>query len=203
MSEETEGGSTGSGKPESGFSDHLEEQLLGAIWCPNPRTEEMTARYVKAAIDRLNDIRPEGAVEGMLAVQMIATHDAAMNCFTRAMDATATFEGREMNLKHATKLMAIYERQLANLDKRRGRGQQSVTVKYVHVAEGGQAIVGNVAHGERGKAPEKAAPQALAAPNELPMEIPVPTARPAPVEASPPERHETGPEKPSGKRRPR
>ena len=57
-----------------------------------------------------------------------------------------TLDGRDLNLKNATKLMSLYERQVAALDKHHGRGQQKVTVKYVHVSEGGQAIVGNVAH---------------------------------------------------------
>jgi len=57
-----------------------------------------------------------------------------------------TLEGREANLKHATKLLAIYEKQLAALDKHRGKGQQKVTVEHVQVQAGGQAIVGTVEH---------------------------------------------------------
>jgi hypothetical protein len=52
-----------------------------------------------------------------------------------------------MNLKHAAKLMALYTQQLAALDKHRGKGQQKVTVEHVHVAPGGQAIVGTVESG--------------------------------------------------------
>ena len=69
-----------------------------------------------------------------------------MECLRRSVLGDQTLDGRDLNLKNATKLMSLYERQVAALDKHRGRGQQKVTVKYVHVSEGGQAIVGNVAH---------------------------------------------------------
>ncbi|KHA53892.1 hypothetical protein Z947_4213 [Sulfitobacter geojensis] len=58
-----------------------------------------------------------------------------------------------MALKHAEKLMALYAKQLATLDKHHGKGQQKVTVEHVHVEAGGQAIVGNVETGQRGKKP--------------------------------------------------
>jgi hypothetical protein len=51
---------------------------------------------------------------------------------------------RDQNLKHAAKLMSLYERQLAALDKRRGGGRQKITVEHVNVHAGGQAIVGDV-----------------------------------------------------------
>ncbi len=69
---------------------------------------------------------------------------------------------RDMNLKHAAKLSPSMSASSPHLDKQRGRGQQNVIVKYVHVAEGGQAIVGNVSHGGRPEsAGEPATPQAL------------------------------------------
>jgi anaerobic selenocysteine-containing dehydrogenase len=63
----------------------------------------------------------------MLAVQLIASHTAAMESYRRAMLAEQTFEGRQAALSQAG-----------------GKGQQKVTVEHVHVHAGGQAIVGNV-----------------------------------------------------------
>jgi hypothetical protein len=100
-------------------------------------------------------------VEGMLAPQMIATHQAAMECLRRSALQEQTSEGRDLNLKNATRLMSLYERQMAALDKHRGRGQQNVTVKHVHVAEGGQAIVGNVAHADKAMTADAGTPPAL------------------------------------------
>ena len=112
------------------------------------------------AITRLTGIKPQRPVETMLAMQMIATHEAAMECLRRAMLADQTVEGRDLNLKHATRLMSVYERQVAALDKHRGKGQQNVTVKHVHVAEGGQAIVGNVTRNGGGDAKSPSAARA-------------------------------------------
>lgn len=44
--------------------------------------DEATERY-NAAIAALQDIAPKGALEGMLATQLIATHMATMDCYAR------------------------------------------------------------------------------------------------------------------------
>ena len=108
----------------------------------------------------------------MLAVQMVGAHEAAMECLRRAMLGNQSPEGRDLNLKHAAKLMGIYERQVAALDKHRGRGQQNVTVKYVHVAEGGQAIVGNVTGSRAAELAKAETPPTLQAPSEVPLVVP-------------------------------
>ena len=81
----------------------------------------------------------------MLAVQMIATHTAALAALQKAR----TAEYRESlnswgNL--ATKLLRTYTAQLETLAKYRRRGSQTVRVEHVNVAPGGQAIVGPVTH---------------------------------------------------------
>ena len=92
----------------------------------------------------------------MLAAQILSTHNAAMESLRRAMMESQTYEGRDQNLKHATKLMGLCERQLAALDKHRGKGRQKITVEHVNVHAGGQAIVGNV--DGSAPSPSKAAP---------------------------------------------
>ena len=89
-------------------------------------------------------LKPQDGVEGMLAIQMVGTHDAALECLRRAALPGQSFEGRDVNLKHAHKLMSLYTQQLTTLNKHRGKGQQKVTVEHVNVEPGGQAIVGNV-----------------------------------------------------------
>ena len=126
---------------------------------------------VLSAVNRMKDIKASGPIESMLAVQIVATHDAAMECLRRAMLEDQSPQGRDLNLKHATKLMGLFERQLAALDKHRGGGQQNVTVKYVHVAEGGQAIVGNVTRNGAADIPKARTPPALHASSEMPLEV--------------------------------
>ena len=78
-----------------------------------------------------------------------------------------TFEGREQNLKHAGKLLAIYSRQIEVLDKHRGKGQQKMTVEHIHVAAGGQAMVGQFASGKTAGARKTGAkPGIKAIPND-------------------------------------
>ena len=112
----------------------------------NASEEDMTAKIARA-IELYEDLKPADGLEGMLAIQMVGTHEAATECLRRAALQGQTSEGRDLALKHATKLMALYLKQVAALDKHRGKGQQKVTVEHVHVAAGGQAIVGNVEAG--------------------------------------------------------
>lgn len=78
----------------------------------------------------------------MMAAQLIAAHNAAMECYRRAMHSEQTFEGRRENLAQANKLSHTYATLLEALNRHRGKGQQKVTVKHVH--SGGQAVVGVV-----------------------------------------------------------
>lgn len=128
---------------------HLVRQVLSSVWFAEGKPKEEADRLTTAVLARMVELAPADPAEGMLVAQMIGAHEAAMECLRRAMLTGQTFAGRDQNLKHATKLMSLYERQLAALDKRRGRGQQKVTVEHVHVAAGGQAIVGSVTTGGR------------------------------------------------------
>jgi hypothetical protein len=80
----------------------------------------------------------------MMAAQLIAAHNAAMEGYRRAMHSEQTFEGRRENLAQANKLSHTYATLLEALNRHRGKGQQKVTVEHVHVHSGGQAVVGVV-----------------------------------------------------------
>ena len=78
----------------------------------------------------------------MIAAQLLAAHNAAMECYRRAMIGEQTFDGRRENLSQANKLSRTYAVLLDALNRHRGKGQQKVTVEHVHVHSGGQAVVG-------------------------------------------------------------
>jgi hypothetical protein len=83
------------------------------------------------------------------AIQLIACHTVAMECYRRAMN--SQLPARDYHLNQANKLSRTYATLLESLNKHRGKGQQKVTVEHVHVHQGGQAIVGHVEHkGEGG-----------------------------------------------------
>lgn len=119
----------------------LLDQALSAAW---PKKGGNQDDAIVAILSSLEAIAPADGVEGMRAAQMVATHEAAMDCLRRAMHPEQAFEARNANLKHAAKLLRIYARQMEALDKHRNRGQQKITVEHVTVHAGGQAIVGDV-----------------------------------------------------------
>ena len=100
-----------------------------------------------AASGFLSGISPRDEVEAMLAVHMFTVHNALILCADRAAHEGIDLDGRQRYLDQTNKLARTYTAQVEALSRYRGKGQQQVTVKYVHVSEGGQAIVGNVQHG--------------------------------------------------------
>ena len=73
------------GSPNGAFTLVVTNQVARALWhseTPDPRTVESQHEAVQVA---LRSIAPRDAIEGMLAAQMVATHEAAMECFRRAM----------------------------------------------------------------------------------------------------------------------
>lgn len=104
---------------------------------PSP---DNNANSMLAAVDA---VRPETEIEGMLAVQMAATHQLAMVALGRAA-VTGNIQAIEVNSTLATKMLRTFTTQVEALAKLRRGGEQKVKVEHVHVYEGGQAIVGNV-----------------------------------------------------------
>lgn len=147
----------------------LLDQVWSAGWMQKGGDQDDAILAILAALEA---IAPADGVEGMLATQMVATHEAAMECLRRAMIPDQLFEGRDVNLKHAEKLLQIYARQMEALDKHRNRGQQRITVEHVTVQAGGQAIVGNVQAPLA--APAEAASGPLAISHQAPDTVPLP-----------------------------
>lgn len=130
-----------------------------------PHDDQAPEGMLNALLAGVDALRPENETEGALAVQMAATHQLAMSCLARA-SAAATPQQMEANGNLATKMMRTYTTQLEALAKLRRGGEQKVTVEHVHVYQGGQALVGNVATGggqiENGRQPYgPAEPRAL------------------------------------------
>src|SRR5215471_15819605 len=129
-------------------SDHwnniLANQTVQALWLEHSDPETRDKQF-KATVAALIGIAPKDELEGMMAAQLIAAHNAGMECYRRAMIREQTFEGRRENLAQANKLSRTYATLLEALNRHRGKGQQKVTVEHGHVHAGGQAVVGVVA----------------------------------------------------------
>ena len=111
-----------------------------------------TSETVRLSLSMLGEMAPRNAIEGMLAVQMIGVHNAAVEFLKRSQLPGQTVEGVDSSVARAYRLMRLFTEQLHARAKLKGTaGQQKVTVKHFHVNAGGQAIVGLVA---RGNGPE-------------------------------------------------
>jgi hypothetical protein len=131
------------GSPSDEWNDVLIGQVAECPWLKHS-SSELRNRQVGAAIAALISFKPADELESMLAAQLIACHNAGMECFRRAMHGDQTFAGRSENLSQANKLSRSFATLLEALNHHRGKGQQKVTVEHIHVNKGGQAIVGNV-----------------------------------------------------------
>lgn len=123
----------------------LIDQALQSLWTGTSPDDKRDCQ-MDATVFALGGIRPRDELEGMMAAQLIAAHNATMECFRRSMLANQSFEGRREALNQANKLSRTYATLLDALNKHRGKGQQKMTVEHVHVYAGGQAVVGTIQH---------------------------------------------------------
>jgi hypothetical protein len=98
----------------------------------------------------LRSIGPQDKLEGVLAVQMTAVHNLAMDLLLRASRADESPEVVEANVNRAYKLLRTFTSQMEALNRHRGKISQMV-VGNVNIHDGGKAIVGPVNHSGPGK----------------------------------------------------
>jgi hypothetical protein len=132
-----------SGSVSEKFTSVLINQVLRTLWLREADKESKNDQ-IAATIAAMQAIRPRDPLEGMLTAQMIATHNAVMQCLHQAVALKAYPQRQQENLNMANKLTRSYTMQMEALNRHRGKGQQKVTVEHVHVHSGGQAIVGAI-----------------------------------------------------------
>jgi hypothetical protein len=113
----------------------------------------------------IKGIEPRDQLETMLAAQMAAVHVASMTLAQQLADVEMIPEldsvGRAFN-----QLTRTFAMQMEALKRYRSGAEQKVTLQHVSVAEGGQAIVGNVTQAPREQRQEKTATPPTAARSE-------------------------------------
>jgi hypothetical protein len=131
--------------------DHAENNGFG------PGSPDQVA--FNAALAAIDGVRPKDEIEAMLAAQMAVTNVALLDLVARMREAAAghLYQGNggiqrlQVFGNLTSKFMRTFAMQVEALARKRLSGEQHVTVKYVHVHPGAQAIVGNVNHsGGRG-----------------------------------------------------
>jgi hypothetical protein len=135
-------------------SDHWNQMLCNQIinsgWFRENMPDAERQDQATAILAFLVGVKPTDTVEGMMAAQLFASHAAAMECYRRAMLPGQSLEVKQIQLTLAAKLTKANATQVEALKKYRSKGQQKVIVEHVHVYQGGQAVVGNVAPGGGG-----------------------------------------------------
>jgi hypothetical protein len=151
----------------------VRSQVRGAVRIEDGLTRKEIEAEKASALALMRSFDAKDWPEAMLAAQMVAAHNLAMELSHQALN-TSSFSLREQMLKHTAKLMGLYSRQLEALGKYRGNGQQNIRVEHVNVAPGAQAIVGNVATTANAgsTAPAAPVPMQISHKQQVPFEMP-------------------------------
>ena len=91
------------------------QDIVNLLWLPARLTRAERDASIIRAMDLFESINPTEGIEAMLALQMVGTHHAAMECLRRAMLENQSELGLTGSLGHAQKLMALYANQMAAL----------------------------------------------------------------------------------------
>jgi hypothetical protein len=117
------------------------EQISNALWLPTDLSnDEMLARMA-TAVAAVESLKPEGTEEKMLAVQIVANPNAALDCLRKAALPGQSPHVWEMSLKLADRLMKTYLQQMETLARLRGKGPANILGNFMNVQPGGQAVV--------------------------------------------------------------
>lgn len=135
------------GSSDDNWNRTLANQVASTAWTKNATDAEERGNLFKAGLAVMVGGKPRDELEGILLAQLTAAHNAAMECYRRAMFHEQTLDGRAINLNHAGKMSRTCALLIDGLNKHRGKGQQVVRVEHVHIENGGQAVIGNVTPG--------------------------------------------------------
>jgi len=111
----------------------------------------------------IKGIQPRDQLETMLAAQMAAVHVASMT-FAGCLAHVEDIPQQDSAERAFNKLTRTFAMQMEALKRYRTGAEQKVTLQHVSVAEGGQAIVGNVTQAPRKNGQEQAAQEKAATP---------------------------------------
>jgi hypothetical protein len=138
------------GTADKEFCAGMMDQLIKA----NVKGETVDEGQLNYMVSVINGVEPRDQLEAMLAAQMVTVHLTSMR-MARELNTAATLAHQDSAERAFNKLTRTFTTQMEALKRYRTRGEQKIT--NVSVAEGGQAIVGDVMQAPREDVPEKAA----------------------------------------------
>jgi len=158
------------GTADPDFAKGIKRQLYDASRLCSRDVDVGTLNFMLSVI---KDIGPRDQLEAMLATQMAAVHVAAMK-LARRPASEEDVPLQDSAERAFNKLCQTFVMLMDALKRYRAGAEQKVTLQHVSVAEGGQAIVGNVTQVRREQAGEKTAapPRPALNTNIVPMPTP-------------------------------
>ena len=119
--------------------DGILRQLVRASVSGN-HPDEVTLSFMIAMV---KSIRPRDSVEAMLVAQMVSVHVMAMRC-AQHLARAGDIAQHDSAARALGRLARTFPAQIDALNRHRSHGEPAITVQNVSVADGGNAIVGNV-----------------------------------------------------------
>ena len=141
------------------FLNGMVNQLANA----SSRDQDIDERGLNFMLSVIKGIEPRDQLEAMLAAQMAAVHVASMT-LARRLANVEDIPQQDSAERAFNKLTRTFAMQMEALKRYRTGAEQKVTLQHVSVAEGGQAIVGNVTQAPRKNGQEQAAQEKAATP---------------------------------------
>lgn len=121
------------------------QKIYGALGGTGHNNNKLDLIEFKAAIEFIENYKPQDDVEVLLLSQIAITQKQFMKFMQLANHPDQTEYGKEFNLRYAAKFSSLFIKQIATLGKYRRRGQQHIFINNnVNFQEGGQAVVGAV-----------------------------------------------------------
>lgn len=109
-------------------------EISSVLWLADTMSEVEKNLRIARAIELYESLAPQDGMEAMLALQMVATHFAALEAMSQAGFPGRFIGGVEKFMNMSAKLMSLYTRQMEALEalkRRRAKSQQSLAVPEV------------------------------------------------------------------------
>lgn len=103
-------------------------------------TDPVNLAFMMAMIQ---SIKPRDSIEAMLVAQMVSVHVMTMRCAHQLAGARDVVQ-QDSASRALSRLARTFPAQIEALNRHRSQGEPVITVQNVSVADGGNAIVGNV-----------------------------------------------------------
>jgi hypothetical protein len=170
-------------------------ELLRQVANTTPNSRSADEQGIKFMMSVISGLKPRDQIEAMIGAQMATLHSAMMTAANRLAHAETLAE-MDSAERAVNKLGRTFAALIETLKRYRNGGDHNVVVQHMSIAEGGQAIVGNLTRSARKSKPQKAAKKMTALIDDRqpaaeivqePTPVKVPLERPAPAVR----RHET------------